>query len=357
MAAPSTDQYAGDAPVRSTIASLRAEAAVAEEIGFDGVTAPEAGHDPFLPLMLAAEHTSRIALGTNVAIAFPRSPMVTAQAAWDLQALSGGRFRLGLGSQVKGHVERRYAGSWTGPAGPRMREYVQCLRAMFESFQDGSRPSFEGEHYRFTLMSPFFNPGPVEHPHVPIELAAVNTYMAKLAGELGDGLRVHPIATFRYVDEVVRPAVAAGAAAGGRDPSAVAMVGSPFLAVARDADGVEKARQELKQHIAFYASTRTYHAVLRFHGWEDLGTELHQMSRDGRWKEMPALITDPMLDEWAVTSTADDLAAALARRCTGVFDTLLLDLPGSLRRDRDWLAGTVAALHAARPRNGDLHDA
>ncbi len=187
MAAPSTDQYAGDAPVRSTIASLRAEAAVAEEIGFDGVTAPEAGHDPFLPLMLAAEHTSRIALGTNVAIAFPRSPMVTAQAAWDLQALSGGRFRLGLGSQVKGHVERRYAGSWTGPAGPRMREYVQCLRAMFESFQDGSRPSFEGEHYRFTLMSPFFNPGPVEHPHVPIELAAVNTYMAKLAGELGEG--------------------------------------------------------------------------------------------------------------------------------------------------------------------------
>lgn len=347
MAAPGTDQYAGEGPVRFDVGVLAAAAREAEELGFDGLTAPEAGHDPFLPLVLAAEHTTRIALGTNVAIAFPRSPMVTAQLAWDLQALSGGRFQLGLGTQVKGHVERRYASTWTGAPGPRLREYLLCLRAMFDAFQTGARPSFEGEHYRFTLMSPFFSPGPIEHPHVPIHLAAVNTYMAKLAGELADGLRVHPIATFRYVDEVVRPAVAAGAAAVGRDPAEVDMIGAPFLAVASDEEGLEAARRELKQHIAFYASTRTYHAVLEFHGWTDVGAELHLMSKDGRWKEMPGLITDDMLDEWAVVSTSDGLAAAVARRCAGLFDTVLLDLPAPLRCDGSWVADTVAALHAA----------
>jgi len=347
IAAPGTDQYAGDARSGPEVGSLVSAARRAEALGFDGLTVPEAGHDPFLPLVLAAEHTSRIALGTNVAIAFPRSPLVTAQLAWDLQALSGGRFQLGLGTQVKGHVERRYASTWTGPPGPRMREYVMCLRAMFDSFQTGSRPAFEGEHYRFTLMSPFFSPGPIEHPHIPIQLAAVNPYMARLAGELGDGLRVHPIATFRYVDEVVRPAVKTSAAAAGRDPSDVEVIGSPFLAVAPDAEGVEAARRALKQHIAFYSSTRTYHAVLEFHGWEAVGAELHQMSKEGRWKDMPALITDEMIDEWALVATAGELAATVSERCAGLFDTVLLDLPPDMARDDAWVAETIAALHAA----------
>jgi len=341
---PGTERYAGEGQAGFDIAGIAAAARRSEALGFDGVTVPEAGHDPFLPLIVAAEHTRRVALGTNVAIAFPRSPMVTAQLAWDLQRLSGGRFELGLGTQVKGHVERRYASPWPGPPGPRLREYVLCLKAMFETFQKGTKPAFEGEHYRFTLMSPFFDPGPIEHPHVPIHLAAVNPYMARLAGELCDGLRLHPIATFRYTREVVLPAVAAGAARAGRRPEEIDVIGAPFLAIARDEGGVEAARQALKQQIAFYASTRTYHAVLEFHGWQEVGRELHRLSREGRWREMPERIRDDMLDEWAIVGTRDELVPQLAARCSGVFSTLLLDLALELRGDDAFVRETVGAL-------------
>lgn len=344
MMAPDTDQYAGDGQAQTDIAAIAGAARRAEELGFDGVTMPEAGHDPFLPLAIAAEHTERIALGTNVAIAFPRSPLVTAQLAWDLQQLSGGRFQLGLGTQVRGHVERRYASTWTGPPGPRLREYVQCVKAMFETFQSGAPPAFEGDSYRFTLMNPFFNPGPIDHPHVPIHLAAVNPYMARLSGELCDGLRLHPVATFRYARDVVLPAVASGADTAGRSQGDVEVIGAPFLAIADSDEGIEKARAGLKQHIAFYASTRTYHAVLDHHGWTDVGLELHQMSKKGKWKEMPGRITDEMLDEWAITGTSGELVAKVRRRCADLFSTVLLDLPAGLRRDDDWVTETVAAL-------------
>jgi len=344
---PDTEQYAGEGQAKPDIAAIAAAARRCEELGFDGLTAPEAGHDPFLPLIVAAEHTRRIALGTNVAIAFPRSPMVTAQLAWDLQRLSGGRFQLGLGTQVKGHVERRYASTWSSAPGPRMREYLLCLAAMFEGFQTGGKPDFEGEHYQFTLMSPFFNPGPIEHPHIPIHLAAVNPYMARLAGELCDGLRLHPVATFRYAREVLLPAIAAGSGKAGRDASAFDLIGAPFLAIARDRKGVAEARRALKQHIAFYASTRTYHSVLEFHGWLDVGHELHRLSREGKWREMPAQISDEMLDEWAIVGTCDELVDRLVERCAGLFSTLLLDLPADLRRDDAWVEQTVDALHRA----------
>jgi probable F420-dependent oxidoreductase len=345
MLGPETDQYAGEGQASTDIAGIAAAARRTEELGFDGVTTPEAGHDPFLPLVVAAEHTRHIRLGTNVAIAFPRSPLVTAQVAWDLQQLSGGRFQLGLGTQVKAHVERRYAATWSGPPGPRLREYVLCLKAMFETFQSGSRPAFDGRHYRFTLMNPFFNPGPIAHPHVPIHLAAVNPYMARLAGELCDGLRLHPIATFRYAREVVLPAVRSGADKAGRKPEEVDLIGAPFLAIANDEAGVEAAKQALKQHIAFYASTPTYHAVLEFHGWLDVGDELHRLSREGRWKEMPSRITDAMLDEWAIVGTRDLLVTRLVERCSDIFTTVLLDLGPELRRDEAWVEATVAALH------------
>lgn len=344
MSAPDSDNYAGQGQTPIDIAGIAAAARKAEELGFDGVTAPEAGHDPFLPLVIAAEHTERIELGTNVAIAFPRSPLVTAQLAWDLQQLSGGRFQLGLGTQVRGHVERRYASSWTGPPGPRLRDYVGCLQAMFTTFQTGEPPAFEGHHYHFTLMNPFFNPGPIEHPHIPIHLAAVNPYMARLAAEHCDGLRLHPIATFRYARDVVLPAVEAGATASGRTLDDVEVIGAPFLAVAENEEGVEAAKQLLKRNIAFYASTRTYHAVLEFHGWADVGLELHQMSREARWKEMPSRISDTMLDEWAIIATCDQLAARVEERCGDLFSTVLLDLSPSLRRNEEWVAETVAAL-------------
>jgi probable F420-dependent oxidoreductase len=329
-----TDQYAGKGQDAASLTAIAAAARKIEALGYDGAATPEAGHDPFLPLMVAAEHTSRITLATNVAIAFPRSPLVVAQMAWDLQAYSGGRFQLGLGTQVKGHNERRYVAPWTAAPGPRLRDYVRCLRAMFETFQNGSRPTyFKGEHYQFTLMPPFFNPGPIEHPHIPIYIAAVNKYTTRVAGEFCDGLRLHPIGTFRYTKDVLLPTIAAGAAKARREPSDIDVVGAPFLAIAKDEAGIEAAKKELKQRIAFYASTRTYHAVLEFHGWEDVGQHLHRLSIEGKWQQMPELITDDMLTEWAVVGSYDELTAKVKQHCGGIFSTVLLDLPPDFRRD------------------------
>jgi probable F420-dependent oxidoreductase len=344
MLGPDTEQYAGDGVKRHGLAEIAAASRRLEDLGFDGITAPEAGHDAYLPLAIAAEHTRRVKLATNVAIAFPRSPMVTAQLAWDLQHYSNGRFCVGLGTQVKPHVERRYAASWTGPPGPRLREYILCMKAMFNSFQTGEKPDWKGDHYQFTLCPPFFNPGPIEHPHVPIQIAAVNPYMGRLAGELCDGLRLHPIATFRFTREVLLPAIASGAEKAGRKSTDVDLIGAPFLAVARDESGVESAKLDLKQHIAFYASTPTYHSVLEFHGWMDAAAELHRLSREGKWKVMPGVISDEMLDEWAVIATADQLSARIRERCEGLFSTVLLDLPGDLWNDDDWLRETVSRL-------------
>jgi probable F420-dependent oxidoreductase len=342
---PEAAQYAGKGQAKPTIADLAAAARRSEALGFDGICAPEAGHDPFLPLAIAAEHTTRISLGTNVAIAFPRSPMVTAQLAWDLQQLSGGRFNLGLGTQVKGHNELRYAAPWTDGPGPRLREYIQCLRAMFDGFTTGEVTPLEGRYYRFSLLPPFFNPGPIDHPRPPITIAAVNTYMAKLGGELGDGLRLHPIATFAYTKAVVLPAVAAGAAKAGRTTDAVNVIGAPFLATGKTEADVERAKKTLKQQIAFYASTRTYHAVLAHHGWEEIGAELHRLSRESKWQELPKLIDDNMLAEWAVIATHDRLASAVRARCEGVFSTVLLDLPRDLAADDDRVRDIVMTLH------------
>lgn len=331
-----TDQYAGRGQTAARIGDIAANARAIEALGFDGTTMPEAGYDPFLPLMVAAEHTQRIRLATNVAIAFPRSPMVVAQLAWDLQKYSGGRFQLGLGTQVKGHNERRYSTPWTAPPGPRLREYLLCLQAIFASFQNGKQPTyFEGKHYQFTLMPPFFNPGPSPHPHVPLYIAAVNPYMCRLAGELCDGLRLHPIATFKYAKEVVRQTVETGVRRAGRQLSDVDMVGAPFLAIGRTDAEIAAAKDGLRQRIAFYASTRTYHSVLEFHGWTDAGLELHRLSVQGKWQEMPKVITDAMLDEWALIGTYDQLVAKLTERCAGIFTTLTLDLPAAFRRDED----------------------
>lgn len=342
---PDTAQYAGKGQAKPTIADVAAAAKKTEALGFDGVCTPEAGHDPFLPLTIAAEHTKTIHLGTNVAIAFPRSPMVTAQLAWDLQQLSGGRFNLGLGTQVKGHNELRYSTPWTAGPGPRLREYLLVLKAIFDGFTTGKAKPFEGDHYKFSLLPPFFSPGPIDYPAPPIYIAAVNTYMAKLGGELCDGLRLHPIGTFSYTKAVVLPAIAAGAAKAGRTLADINVIGAPFLATGATEADVEKAKQALKQHVAFYASTRTYHTVLAHHGWEDLGAELHKLSKEGKWQELPKLLTDDMLAEWAVIATHDRLAAEVRARCEGIFSTVLLDLPGNLARDEDRVRDIVRSLH------------
>jgi probable F420-dependent oxidoreductase len=340
-----TGQYAGQGQAPVTAAQAVASARRLEALGFDGVSAPEAGHDPFLPLAIAATCTERVTLGTNVAVAFPRSPMVTAQCAWDLQQYSKGRFNLGLGSQVKAHNERRYGTPWPSGPGPRMREYLQCLKAIFASFQDPKQPTyFEGEHYRFTLLPQFFNPGPIEHPHVPLYAAAVNAYMAGLAGELCDGLRLHPIATFRFTREVLVPAMAAGARSAGRETSNFDWVGAPFFAVGRTSADVEKARDTVRTQIAFYASTPAYQAVLTHHGWDETGKRLHAMSVRQQWAEMPRQISDEMLDEWVISATYDELAGTLRSRLAGLFQTLVLVLPPEARRDDDLLRELLGRL-------------
>jgi probable F420-dependent oxidoreductase len=341
------EQYAGKGQEPLTIERITREARAVEALGFDAATTPEAGHDPFLPITIAAEHTRRIVLATNVAIAFPRSPLVVAQIAWDLQQYSGGRFQLGLGTQVKGHNERRYVTPWNAPPGPRLREYIQCLRAMFQTFQNGSHPTyFEGQHYRFTMMPPFFNPGPIAHPMPPIYIAAVNRYMVRLAGELCDGLRLHPIATFDYTRDVVLPTIDAGAKKAGRRRADVDVIGAPFLAIGKDAAAVAKACAATKQRVAFYGSTRTYHAAFEHHGWLDIGQRLHQMSIEGKWQEMPKLVSDEMLEQFAIVGTYDELAAKVKARCDGVFSTVLLDLPPDLRSDQARVREILARVRA-----------
>ena len=341
---PTVEQYSGGASAAVGLEAIAKAARRTEELGFDGATTPEAGHDPFLPLMIAAEHTRRIKLGTNVAIAFPRSPMVVAQTAWDLQAFSGGRFQLGLGSQVKGHNVRRYSTPWTGPPGPRMREYLLCMQAIFRTFQSNEPPSFSGEHYQFTLISPFFNPGPVGDGHVPLYIAALNPYMARLSGELCDGVRLHPLGTFEYARDVIVPAVEAGARKTGRKLSDVDIVGSPFLVTGKDAAEVEAARVGVRTQIAFYASTRTYHSVLEFHGWGDAGRELHRLSLEGKWPEMVNVITDEMLDAFAIIGTYDELAPKLRERWGTICSTMFLGLPPYLHNDDKLLGDIVSAL-------------
>lgn len=344
---PDSERYGGRTQAAPTIGEASRAARAIEAAGFDGACAPEAGHDPFLPLLIAAEHTRTLELGTNVAIAFPRSPMATAQAAWDLQQFSGGRFRLGLGTQVKGHNERRYSTPWTGPPGPRMREYLLCLDAIFRSFAaEGAPTVFEGEHYRFNLLTPFFSPGPIDYPAPPIQIACLNPYMCRLGGELCDGVRAHPIATFRFTREVMLPAITAGAESAGRKPSEIDIIGTPFLVMGADEEALEAAKRDAKQHIAFYASTRTYHSVLEHHGWDDVGAALHRLSREGKWAEMFSAISDEMLAEFAVIATYDDFVAEFDRCCGDLFSGVLMDLPGSIWSERDVVAEIVQGLRA-----------
>lgn len=290
-----------------------------EALGYDCLWSAETQHDPFLPLAVAATVTSRIALGTSIAVAFPRSPMILAHIAWDLQAASDGRFILGLGSQVKGHNERRFSVKFESP-GPRLREVVLALRAIWDCWQNRTRLNFKGKFYRFDLMTPFFDPGPIAHPRIPIYIAGVNQYMCRMAGEVCDGLHVHPFNSPRYLREYVRPAVEEGLRAAGRSAADFTYVTSTFVVVGDTEEERAQARQSVKQQIAFYASTRTYEPVLAAHGWQDLAPHLHRKSVEGDWKGMADLITDEMVDAYAVTGTYATIGAAIRERYAGLLD-------------------------------------
>lgn len=301
-------------------------ARAAEELGFAGLWTNETKHDAFLPLAVAANETRRIELGTSVAIAFSRSPMETAQTAWDLQDLSDGRFLLGLGTQVKAHVTRRFSMPWESPAA-RLREYILALKAIWGSFQTDAPLRFEGEFYRHTLMTPFFNPGPIGHPEIPVYIAGVNTRLARLAGELCDGFHVHPFHSPEYVRRTVRPAIAEGAEAAGRDPGRVALATSAFVVAGENAEEAAEQRESVRSQISFYASTPTYRTVLEAHGWEGVGERLGGLAREKRWREMPALVTDEMLAAFSVEAAPDEIRAALEERYEGLIDRVALYLP------------------------------
>ena len=301
----------------------------AEERGFDGVVSFEIGHDPFTPLAFAALATERIRLGTAIAVCFPRSPMVVANIAWDLHVHSRGRFTLGLGTQVKGHNERRFSTPWTPPL-PRLREYVESLRAIWRCWEHGEKLAYEGEHYRFTLMTPEFSPEPSGLGPIPISVAAVRPAMMRLAGRACDGVRLHGFATRKYLEEVAMPAIEAGLARSGRERSQFEVWGGGFIATGKDEEAVRKQLEMIRYRIAFYGSTRSYHGVLALHGWEDLGMKLHRMSKEGRWSKMAAEVPDDVLPAFTVIATYDQLAGAIAERFGGISDSLTLDFaPGT----------------------------
>jgi probable F420-dependent oxidoreductase len=311
-------------------------ARAAEGIGFDAIWTAETSHDPYLPLALVAEHTSRIKFGTSIAVAFPRSPLVHAQIAWDLQAQSNGRFLLGLGTQVKGHNERRFGIPWEAP-GPRLREMILAIRAIWDCWQNGSRPNFQGEYYKFTLMTPFFNPGPIAHPNIPIYIAGVNPYMLRLAGELCDGLHVHPLHSLQYLKESLLPEVGEGLAKSSRSRADITLSTSAFVITGANAAEIERAKDPVRMQLAFYASTRTYIRMLETHGWGDVCTRLNEKVAKGDWSGMASEITDEMLDVFAVTAPYDEVAAKVQAKYAGIIDRVALYLPyRGTADDKQW---------------------
>jgi probable F420-dependent oxidoreductase len=309
-------------------------ARAAEAAGFAALWTAETQHDPFLPLALVAEHTTRVEMGTAIAVSFARSPATLAYTAWDLAAHSGGRFILGLGTQVKAHVERRFGMPWPESVTGKLREQIAAIRALWDCWQNGTPLNFRGEHYKLTLMSPFFNPGPIRFTSpeigrgvrggdlIPIYIAGVNTGLAGLAGEICQGFHVHPLNSARYLREVILPAISQGAQKAGREREEVATSVTAFGAVTSEEQEV------CRQQISFYASTPSYRPVMALHGWGDTAERLSALAARGQWAEMPSQISDEMLETFCVTAASPfKLAAALKERYTGLADRLTLYLP------------------------------
>jgi probable F420-dependent oxidoreductase len=303
-----------------------AAARKAEDVGYDGVWSSETRQDPFMPLVLAAEHTERVALGTSIVVAFARNPMTTASSAWALNAFSGGRFILGLGSQIKPHIERRYSMPWSHPA-PRMREFILAMRAIWDSWQNGTKLDFRGVFYTHTLMTPFFNPGPNDFGPPRVFLAAVGEGMTKVAAEVADGLLVHGFTTERYLREVTVPTVKRVLEERRLDLGDFQLSYPAFVVTGDSAADVTEAERATRNQIAFYASTPAYRPVLELHGWGDLQPELTVLSKQGKWEEMGTLITDEILDAFAVRGTPEEIPGHLERRFGDLVDRISLYMP------------------------------
>src|SRR5271169_1905274 len=304
-----------------------------EKAGYDGLWTSESAHDPFLPLVLAAEHTGQIALGTAIAVAFARSPMQLAYTAYDLQAYSGGRFILGLGSQIKPHIERRFSMPWSHPA-PRMREFILAIRAIWRAWETDEKLDLKGDFYSHTLMTPAFSPGPNPHGNPRIVLAAVGPKMTEVAGEVADGVFCHGFCTERYLREVTLPALERGAARSGRGLEGFEIT-APGFVVARDGEqeiaaGIEFARMQ----IGFYGSTPAYRPVLDVHGWGELQEELNALTKRGAWDELASVVDDEVLHTFAVVGSPEDAAREVQRRYGDAATRITVPVPEGAEPER-----------------------
>jgi probable F420-dependent oxidoreductase len=313
------------------LSSVPSIAREAEAMGFNTLWSTETLHNPFLPGALVAEHTERLNFGTAVAGSFARSPATMAYTAWDLAQASQGRFILGLGTQVSAHIERRFGMPWPESPLGKLREQIAAMRALWHTWQTRTKLNYRGEYYKLTLMSPFFNPGPIDHPEIPIYIAGVNSGMARLAGEVAKGFLVHPFHSPRYLVEVILPAIERGANKTGRELQAVSISATVFVI------SNPEEREYARQQIAFYASTPSYRPVMALHGWKGEGGALSALAARGKWAEMPEIISDDMLDEFATIASQDELAENLKKRYQGIADRLTIYMPFILgERDSFW---------------------
>jgi len=320
------------------------EARSFEEAGYDGVWSAETSHDPFLPLAFAARVTERVDLGTGIAVAFARNPMTVANITWDLQALSKGRFILGLGSQIKPHITKRFSMEWSDPAA-RMREFILAVRAILGAWQEGEKLDFRGDYYTHTLMTPFFDPGPNPHGIARIALAGVGAKMTEVAGEVCDGFVCHSFTTEDYLRDVTMPALERGWATAGRERSTFEISGPAFIVTGKDEAAMATSAKATRQQIAFYASTPAYKPVLDHHGWGDAQAELNRLSKQGEWVAMGEVIDDDMLDAFAVVAEPERLADAVHARWGGISDRISFYAP--YRSDADTWLPVIEALRRA----------
>tara|TARA_A100001037_G_scaffold67521_1_gene59950 strand:+ start:1051 stop:2073 length:1023 start_codon:yes stop_codon:yes gene_type:complete len=306
------------------LADFPKEAERAEALGYDGITLLELTVPPTLSAVACAMSTTQLDLLTGIFVAFPRSPMATAYDAWSIQSLSNGRFQLGLGSQIKSHLRRRWSTEVTPPV-PRMRDYVQSLHAIWDCWQNGTRLDHQGEFYEFSLMIPYYDPGPLDTPRVPIYLAAINKYMCRLTGEVADGHLPGDPVTYKWFCEMMLPNLEHGARRAGRTLSDLDLGSHGFIGCAKDAAGLDAVRRRLRERIALYASTPDYKALLEMHGWGHLLSTFIEMTRENRWEEMGHLVSDEMLEQYAVVGTLEDLPRLVADRFGGLVQRVQLD--------------------------------
>jgi probable F420-dependent oxidoreductase len=322
---------------------IPAAAQGAEELGFNTLWTSDTNHNPLFPLVLAAEHTQRLLLGTSIVVAFARSPMDLAYQAWDLACFSQGRFLLGLGTQVPAHITRRFGMDWKTPAADHLREYVGALRAIWHAWQTGERLNFRGHFYKLTLMAPFFDPGPHDYPEIPIYTAGVNLRMCRLAGEVSDGFHVHPFHTRRYLKEVVLNAISEGAAKAGRELSDVDVSCAIFVAAGDTQAEIDAGVGFVRQQVAFYASTPSYARVMDLHGWSAIREELSRLAVRKRWDEMGALVTDEMVSEFAIVCSWSELPQRIREKYEGLLQRVTLYKPFDPAQEQERWAGICAA--------------